>query len=86
MGDRVQTQHEAWTTYDQWLEDERVDFLEEPHGLEPLFRRFTVSPHPSTKDWADSYLAAFALVSQLQIVTFDRGFQSKAANLLLLKS
>jgi predicted nucleic acid-binding protein len=31
--------------------------------------------HP--KDWADSYVAAFAAVAGLRVVTFDRGFSSQ---------
>jgi toxin-antitoxin system PIN domain toxin len=84
--DRVQNQEEAWWAYDRWLEDERIDFIEEPAGLEAHFRELTHSHSPSTKDWADSYLVAFAIGSQLTIVTFDRALQSKAEDILLLKA
>jgi uncharacterized protein len=83
--DRAQTQREAWKTYDIWLEDERVDLLEEPVGLEATFRALTRSSHPSAKDWADSYLAAFAMESELTLVTFDRALHSKSEDILLLK-
>ncbi len=81
----VLTQERAWDAYDRWLQDERVAFLEEPSGLETPFRVLTRSRLSSTKDWADSYLAAFALSSQLTLVTFDRAFRSKTRQLVLLK-
>jgi uncharacterized protein len=83
--DEVMTQEEAWGAYDRWLEDERVGFLDEPAGLESPFRALTRSRHSAPKDWADSYLASFAVASQLTLVTFDQGFQSKTKQLILLK-
>jgi uncharacterized protein len=83
--DEVMTQAEAWRAYDRWLQDERVAFLDEPFGLETPFRALTQASRSATKDWADSYLAAFALAEQLTLVTFDRGFQNKAKQLILLR-
>ena len=83
--DGVLTQEEAWGAYDRWLRDERVGFLEEPAGLEPLFRGLTRSANAAPKDWADSYLAAFAAASQLTFVTFDRAFRAKSDRLILLQ-
>jgi uncharacterized protein len=77
MGDEVMTQPEAWAAYDRWQQDERVELAEEPPGLEPRFRTLTRLRHPATKDWADSYLAAFATAGQLTLVTFDRGLRAK---------
>ncbi len=34
---------EAWKTYDRWLQDERVVFLDEPPEIEPAFRGLTQS-------------------------------------------
>ncbi len=82
---QVKNQQEAWTAYDRWLEDERIEMLEEPGGLEAHFRALTRSPHAAPKEWADSYLAAFAISSRLTIVTFDRSFRGKAKDLLLLE-
>jgi uncharacterized protein len=84
--DQAMSQQEAWKAYDLWLEDERVEFLDEPGGIETQFRDLTRSPHASPKDWADSYLAAFAQASRLTVVTFDRGLQNKAKDLLLLEA
>ncbi len=84
--DQAKSQQEAWKAYDRWLEDGRVEFLDEPSGLETQFRALTRSAQASPKDWADSYLAAFAQASRLTMVTFDRDFLEKAKDLLLLEA
>jgi len=86
LGDEVMHQRQAWQTYDRWLEDDRVACLEEPSGLERIFRNLTRLRRTATKDWADSYLCAFATASQLSLVTFDRSLSRKASNFRLLKS
>jgi toxin-antitoxin system PIN domain toxin len=83
--DQAMSQQEAWRAYDKWLEDGRVEFLVEPSELEAEFRALTRLPRPSPKDWADSYLAAFAQATRLTLVTFDRAFQNKAKDLILLQ-
>ena len=63
----------AWSLYDQLLSDERVQYAPEPPGLESVWRRYT-EPYPySHRVWSDAYLAAFAAVSGLTLVSFDRG-------------
>ena len=84
MNDEVMTQPRAWGAYDRWLEDPRVELIDEPAELEIRFRALTRLRQPATKDWADSYLAAFAMVGQLTLVTFDRGLRSKAKSAILL--
>ena len=84
MGDEVMTQPEAWAAHDRWLQDDRVELMNEPNGLEPRFRNLTRCPNPSTKDWADSYLAAFAASGELTLVTFDRALRAKIKRLILL--
>ncbi len=84
MEDDVMSQTEAWSVYDQWLQDDRVDLMDEPLGLESRLRVLTQSRHPTPKDWGDSYLAAFAAAGQLTLVTFDRAFRLKTNALVLL--
>ena len=84
--DHAKSQQEAWKAYDLWLDDQRVEFLDEPSGLETAFRALTRSAQASPKEWADSYLAAFAQAARLTVVTFDRAFQNKAKDLLLLEA
>jgi toxin-antitoxin system PIN domain toxin len=84
MGEDALNQADAWRAYDRWLEDDRVEFIEEPPDLEPIFRSMSQLQRPAPKDWADSYLAAFASASQLTVVTFDRALRGKAKSGLLL--
>ena len=86
MGQKeVMAQADAWKAYDRWLEDERVGFLDEPSEIEAAFRGLTQSVQAAPKDWADSYLAAFATAAHLTLVTFDRAFSNKARQLVLLE-
>jgi uncharacterized protein len=84
MGDEVMTQPQAWAAYDRWRDDARVELADEPPGIETRFRALTRVRRPATRDWADSYLAAFATVGQLTLVTFDRGLRGKARSAILL--
>ena len=83
--DEVMTQIDAWGAYDQWKQDERILFLEEPPNIEATFRMLSRQPHPNSKNWADDYLAAFAFVSGIEFVTFDRAFQGRVEKLLILR-
>jgi toxin-antitoxin system PIN domain toxin len=89
MGEmEVLSQAEAWAAYDQCLEDSRVSFLSESHEhleLDLAFRNASGLRRPAPKDWADSYLAAFASVSNLTLVTFDRTLHSKIQRAILLR-
>ena len=80
----VMTQVEAWNIYDRWLQDERIGFLDEPLEMEAAFRSVTQLRQAAPKDWADSYLAAFAVSAQLTLVTFDRGFSNKGGQIIVL--
>jgi len=83
--EEVMSQSSAWETYDRWLADARVSFAAEPPALETAFRAQARMRHPGPRDWADSYLAAFALVSDFTLVTFDQALHRKVKNVLLLK-
>jgi uncharacterized protein len=83
--DQAKSQQEAWKAYDRWLQDGRIEFLDEPGGLETQFRALTRSPRASPKDWADSYLLAFASAADLRLVTFDQALRSKSPNSVLLR-
>jgi toxin-antitoxin system PIN domain toxin len=84
MSDEVMTQPQAWAAYDRWLKDPRVELVDEPAEIETRVRALTRLRQPATKDWADSYLAAFAAVGQLTLVTFDRGLRAKVKAAILL--
>ena len=82
--DEVMSQPNAWKTYDRWLADGRVAWLDEPADLEGPFRTMTRLVHPAPKDWADSYLAAFAAVSNLTVVTLDGALRRRSTRAVLL--
>ena len=84
LGDEAMTQPQAWTAYDRWLDDARIEFVGEPGDIDGRFRALTRRRAPATKDWADSYLAAFADAGRLTVVTFDRALRSKAKLAILL--
>jgi toxin-antitoxin system PIN domain toxin len=83
--DGAMSQEAAWKAYDRWLEDERVGLLDEPADLERHFRSLTRLRHQAPKDWADSYLAAFAMMSHLTVVSFDGALTGKSTRAILLK-
>jgi uncharacterized protein len=84
MGRNVMNQQQAWEIYDAWINDDRVLLAEETAGLEAIFRRLSQSSQPSSKSWADAYLAAFASAAGMSLVTFDRGLRGKLHDLVLL--
>jgi toxin-antitoxin system PIN domain toxin len=78
MGADVLTQRKAWHAYHRWLEDARVGFHDEPDSarLETSFEELSTRSRPSTKLWADAYLAAFARTADLTLVTFDQALRA----------
>ena len=82
--DRVLTQVQAWQAYDRWFDSDQVLLLAEPSLLEDTFRSLSQSSRPAPKDWADSYLIAFAVVAGLRLVTFDQALRRKSEDVLLL--
>jgi uncharacterized protein len=64
----------AWTLYDALLSDSCVGFVPEPPGIEPRWRTFSSPRTFSPKLWNDAYLAAFAVVANCELATFDKAF------------
>jgi predicted nucleic acid-binding protein len=61
----------------------------EPSGARDLWLKLAVGNRPSPNVWMDAYLAAFAIMIDAELVTFDRGFvkfQSHGLKLRLLDS
>ena len=84
MGIDVLTQSRAWDAYDALRADPENRMMEESPGIDPLFRQYTHRDEASTKQWADGYLAAFALAAGIQLVTFDRALAGKVEGAVLL--
>ena len=83
MGRDVLTQRQAWLAYDKFLAG-GVRFLEEPRMLDDHFRKLTRHASSSPKEWADAYLAAFAIEAGLTLVTFDKALAAKAKDSIIL--
>ena len=81
MQEDVRSQAEAWRAYDLFLRDERVSFHNEtdPDQLESAFRRLACGGRSFSQQWPDAYLAAFARIAGLTLVTFDHGLRRMAA-------
>jgi len=86
MQEDVKTQAEAWLAYDAFRQDERVSFHTEadPEEIESALRMLTSSGRSFSQQWPDAYLAAFARVAGLTLVTFDRVLRRMAAGYTLL--
>lgn len=84
MRDDVLTQTEAWGVFDAFTEISGAKLIEEPHGIDPLFRRLTDRDEVSTKQFADAYLAAFAETAGLTLVTFDQALAGQVKGAILL--
>ena len=82
----ILNQRQAWEAYDRWIERGGGVFQEEPLGLEIEFRSFADKSIPAPKEWADSYLAAFAAAGSMELVTFDRALSLRAKRSILLKT
>ncbi len=79
---------EAWAALDQLMEDDATGFVREPSGTDVLWRQLAEVQTASPKVWMDAYLAAFAIVGNLRLVTIDAGFrtfESQGLRLLVLR-
>jgi uncharacterized protein len=74
VGKRAVSMQDAWKMYDAFLTDFRVGFAEEPPDIEAAWRSLTQVGSFSSNAWSDAYLAAFAISSGFELVTFDSGF------------
>jgi predicted nucleic acid-binding protein len=81
MQEDVRSQTEAWDVYDSFLLDERVSFHAEvdPGQNDSALRKLTYNSRSLSQQWPAAYLTAFARVSGLTLVTFDRGLRRMAA-------
>lgn len=77
--------HDAWLAYQGWLADARIEYVDEPPGVEALWKTLAVRKTSSPKVWMDAYLAAFAIAGGLQFITTDKDFkQFQGLNLVVL--
>ena len=84
MGTSTLTQRQAWHVYDTFLKDGGSRFLYEPRTLEDSFRTLSQRSSASPKDWADSYLAAFAHEIGAKLITFDKALAARSKDSIVL--
>jgi toxin-antitoxin system PIN domain toxin len=76
----------AWQAYEKIRIDDRVGWVDEPSGIDPIWKKLSSDARPATKLWMDAYLAAFAIVGGYRFVTADLGFkQFKDLDLQLIQ-
>ncbi|MGH9434506.1 MAG: TA system VapC family ribonuclease toxin [Terriglobia bacterium] len=86
LRDEVNTQQKAWNVYDQLSSDARVIFYPEvePERVEAVLRTLTATSRFAPQQWPDAYLAAFARVADLTLVTLDKALGKLAGRECLL--
>lgn len=84
MGNEVLNQLQAWKAFDSLVANPSNRMMDEPAGLDPVFRQRTSSRLAATKQWADGYLGAFAETARLTLVTFDKALAGKTKGAVLL--
>jgi len=82
MGESVLTIQQALDLYDRWIQDPRVDYSDEPQGVEAAFRRATsgFAAKPATKVVMDAYLVGFAGSQRATLVTLDKALSKIASS------
>jgi len=85
MQSDVLTQAEAWKLFDKLLQLSTAKMLDEPRGVEAIFRKRADRAEVSTKHWADAYLAAFAESAGLTLTTFDLALAGQVRGAILLR-
>ena len=73
-GSPIITNEMAWQKYEMMQALPQVVWLDEPQGLEAVWRKFACRASASPKIWMDAYLAAFDLNHRIPIVTLDEDF------------
>jgi uncharacterized protein len=80
MGEQTLTLRKAWSVYDRWLQDPRVEFYPEPRSIDEAFRHSTepFAAKQASKWVGDCYLLTYAKRSQATLVTFDTALHAYA--------
>jgi toxin-antitoxin system PIN domain toxin len=74
MGAETLTRSAAWRVIDSLRADGRVNWVDEPLHLEPVWRALSAREDNNHKLWTDDYLAAFAQAGDLTLATLDAAF------------
>ena len=84
MTTEIMTMRQAWQAVDDLLLDPRIDLVDEPFGIESIFRRHSTRDEVAPKRWQDDYLIAFSEAANLTLITFDRALATRARSSILL--
>lgn len=74
LGEDALANTEASLVVEALMGQPSIRFNAEPGGMEPVFPRLGETDSKAHLRWTDSYLAAFAIAGNLELVTYDRGF------------
>ncbi len=77
MQEDVLDQNQAWDAYEKIARDRRVIYVSEPENLQATWKLLTQSSMAGANLWTDAYLAAFATLQGMTLVSFDRGFRNQ---------
>ena len=80
MRSEVLTPAEAWQAYRETLGVPGIAWLAEPAGFEDGWEKASQRSGASGSWWTDAYLAAFAMLHDARLVTFDRDFRRHEAD------
>lgn len=69
---------EAWRLIAELLQDERLEFVQEPREIDSVLPSLLNHPVPTSRLVGDAYLAAFSIAARYRLVTLDRGFRQFA--------
>jgi toxin-antitoxin system PIN domain toxin len=75
MGEDALPAAAAWRLIEELLQDERLEFVNEPAQIDSVLPALFVHRMPTGKLVMDAYLAAFAMAASRRLVTFDKGFE-----------
>jgi uncharacterized protein len=74
----------CWDLYAQLRAKPQTAYLNEPAGVDEAWQALTTTKFVSPNLWMDAYLQAFAELSGLKIITFDRALAKASGGECLL--
>ena len=74
MSGRPYTTLQARQAYQTVIDLAEIRFISGRPSIEVVMQKLTHSPKSGTLGWTDAYLAAFASLASLRLVSFDEGF------------
>ena len=75
MGKYAVSASAAWNLIAELMEDERLEFAEEPPHVDAVLPTLLRYEAPTNKLVGDAYLAAFSIAGQMRLTTVDKGFE-----------